>query len=106
MIARLWRGRATPELAHLYVRHVTERVFPSLGSIPGHRGAWLLRRETDGRVEFLVLTLWDSMEAVARFAGDDPNLAVVEPPARAVLAEFDEMVAHYELLHASGSVAD
>ncbi len=106
MIARLWRGRSTPELASVYVRHVTERVFPSLESISGHRGAWLLRREMDRRVEFLVLTLWDSMEAVGRFAGDDPNAAVVEPAARAALAEFDKIVAHYELLHASGSFTD
>jgi heme-degrading monooxygenase HmoA len=106
VIARLWRGRAMPELADIYFHHVTERVFPSLESIPGHRGAWLLRRETEGRVEFLVLTLWDSMEAVERFAGNDPSVAVVEPAARAALAEFDEIVAHYELLHASGPSTD
>lgn len=106
MIARLWRGAATPFNAEAYVRHVTGRVFPSLENIPGYRGAWLLRRETEGLVEFLVLTRWDSMEAVERFAGDDPSVAVVEPAARAALAEFDEIVAHYEILHVSDPSAN
>ena len=103
MIARLWRGAATPDHAEAYVRHVTERVFPSLQNIAGYGGARLLRRETKGRVEFVVMTFWDSMDAVRRFAGDDPTRAVVEPAARAVLADFDELVSHYDLVHTAGS---
>lgn len=103
MIVRLWRGAATPDGAEAYVRHVTGRVFPSLQNVPGYRGARLLRREAEPRVEFLVLTFWDSMEAVRRFAGDDPTVAVVEPAARAVLADFDEFVSHYDLVHTAGS---
>jgi hypothetical protein len=45
-----------------------------------------------------VLTAWESMEAVRGFAGDDPERAVVEPEARAVLSDFDESVRHYELV--------
>jgi hypothetical protein len=52
-------------------------------------------------VEFLVLTMWESMGAVQSFAGLEPEKAVVEPAARAVLAEFDEIVAHYEVVSAS-----
>jgi heme-degrading monooxygenase HmoA len=98
MIARLWRGAAsTSANADAYQRHVTMRVFPSLAAIQGHRGARVLRREHDGRVEFLVMTLWDSMEAVRRFAGDNPEAAIVEPEARAVLSDYDNFVRHYEV---------
>jgi heme-degrading monooxygenase HmoA len=65
--------------------------------IHGHRGARVLRRDDGGQVEFLVMTFWDSMDAVRRFAGEDPERAVVEPEARAVLAEYDELVRHYEV---------
>jgi hypothetical protein len=51
-------------------------------------------------IEFLVLTLWESMEAIRAFAGDQPELAVVEPEARAALVRFDSTVAHYEVLAA------
>lgn len=101
MIVRIWRGAATGDRAGAYERHVTEKVFPELTRIRGHRGAYLLRREADGRVEFLAVTTWDSMEAVREFAGQDPDVAVVEPEARAVLAEFDTFVRHYELAYAA-----
>jgi heme-degrading monooxygenase HmoA len=95
MIARLWRGRAgTPEDADAYQRHVTTRVLPALKDMPGHRGAQVLRRKG----EFVVITFWESMDAIRRFAGEDPERAVVEPEARAVLAESDDFVRHYEVM--------
>jgi len=97
MIARIWRGQATVDNAGHYRRHATEHVFPSLTTLPGHQGAYLLTRETGGEVEFLAVTLWDSIESVKRFAGDDPEIAVVEPEARAVLSAFDDFARHYEV---------
>jgi heme-degrading monooxygenase HmoA len=98
MIARLWRGVAQgrPNAA-AYLRHLEAHVLPALAALEGHRGARVLRREEGGRVEFLVMTLWDSMEAIRRFAGADAERAVVEPEARAVLAQFDDFVRHYEV---------
>jgi uncharacterized protein len=97
-ILRLWKGRATAAKAGEYIRHVGEKVFPQIESIPGHRGAYLLRRCAGDGIEFLVLTLWASMEAVGRFAGPEPERAVVEPAARSVLSDFDEVVTHYEVV--------
>jgi hypothetical protein len=45
-----------------------------------------------------VITLWESMDAIRRFAGEDADRAVVEPEARAVLSEFDDGVRHYEVM--------
>ena len=100
MIARVWRGETTIENADAYRRHFVESVRPALTSVPGHRGALLLRRETDGdsRTEFLAITLWDSMRAVRAFAGPDPDRAIVEPAARAVLADYDASVRHYDVV--------
>ncbi len=99
MILRMWKGRAAAEKADGYIEHVTKRVFPALTAIDGHRGAYLLLRELDGAIEFVVLTLWESMEAVRRFAGAKPEEAVVEPEAKAVLSSFDESVTHFEIVH-------
>jgi uncharacterized protein len=103
MILRMWRARATVERADEYVAHATKKVFPAVGAIEGHRGAYLLRRAVDGAIELVVLTLWESMEAVRRFAGVKPEKAVVEPEARAVLTAFDEFVTHFEVVHRTGS---
>jgi heme-degrading monooxygenase HmoA len=86
MIARVWRGRATHEDAPQYVDHLERSVFPRLEVIDGHEGAILLRHVDREGVEFVVLTMWRSLESARRFAGDPP-----------VLAAFDERVHHYEL---------
>jgi heme-degrading monooxygenase HmoA len=99
MIARLWRGVAVGGNAEAYQDHATQTVFPSLAEIAGHRGAYLLRRAVGDRTEFLAVTLWDSMDAIRAFAGSDPETAVVEPEARAVLAEFDDFARHYEVAY-------
>jgi len=97
-ILRLWKARSTVPKASAYVRHASEKVFPKLRGIPGHRGAYLLRRAVDGAMEFVVMTLWDSMDAVRRFAGAQPDKAVIEPEARAVLTSCDESVTHFEVV--------
>jgi uncharacterized protein len=98
-ILRLWTARTTAEKFDRYVQHVTGSVFPALGEMEGYRGGYLLRRERDSEVEIVVLTLWESMDAIEQFAGRDPNQAVIEPPARAVLTTFDEFVKHYEIVY-------
>ena len=105
MIARLWRGAAEGEgNADAYQRHATATVFPALRDISGHRGACLLKCKTGERTEFLALTLWDSIEAIRAFAGADAERAVVEPVARAALADFDEFARHYEVAYDGLSV--
>ena len=62
----MWKARSTVEKASHYIQHATTRVFPALEAIDGHRGAYLLQRPVEGEVEIVVLTLWESMEAVGK----------------------------------------
>jgi heme-degrading monooxygenase HmoA len=105
MILRMWRGRSTVERADEYVRHATQKIFPSLLTIEGHRGAYLLRRTADDAIEFVVLTFWESMEAVRKCAGAEPDKAVVEAEARAALTSFDDSVTHFEIVHCPGGMS-
>lgn len=98
MIARQWKGYATANGAGAYADHLRDSVLPQLRELNGFRGASLARREIGQEVELLVTTRWDSMEAVRAFAGDKPEVAVVEPAARAVLTGYDQTVAHYEVV--------
>lgn len=101
MIARTWRGETIPANADQYLRFCQEKVFPSLKAIAGHRGAYVLQRNAGGIVEFMVVTLWESMQAIREFAGQNPEAAVVEPEARAILTDFDAHVRHFEVVHDS-----
>jgi heme-degrading monooxygenase HmoA len=91
MIIREWRGRASPSNADAYPRHFREKVVPELRNVPGFVGAHLSRRQLADRIEFLVLTRWQSMDAIRAFAGTDSEKAVVDPGAIAALIEFDRV---------------
>ena len=95
----MWRARTTGDKIDGYVRHATEKVFPTLWKIEGQRGACILRRNAGTAVEIVVLTVWESMDAIRKFAGGDPGKAVVGPEAQALLTEFDESVTHFDVVH-------
>ncbi|MEV6489575.1 antibiotic biosynthesis monooxygenase [Actinoplanes sp. NPDC051633] len=97
MIARVWRGWASGAGAGEYQRHYETEVVEHLRQVAGFRGARLLRGEDGDEVLFTSITLFGGMDDVRRFAGDDPDLAVVEDTARRVLTRWDERVTHHEV---------
>ena len=99
-ICRLWRGWTRPENADAYERIVRGEVIPGIEArdIPGFRHIDLMRRDTGQEVEFLTLMWFDNLAAITAFVGDDHEVAHVPAEARAVLARFDERVAHFEVL--------
>lgn len=97
----MWKGRAQKARAHEYEAFVTKSVLPKIAAIEGHRGTYLLHRADGDDVEFVVLTLWESIDAIRHFAGADPLRAVVEPEARSILSSFDETAAHYDVVYQS-----
>jgi antibiotic biosynthesis monooxygenase (ABM) superfamily enzyme len=96
MIVRVFHGWTAPDHAELYEEFVLETIFPEMREIAGCVGAELARRVVGDEVEFLVITRFESLDAVRRFAGHDYERAVVEPQARELLLRFDEFSAHYE----------
>ena len=69
MIIREWRGRAEPARADDYVRHFRNVVVPELHRVAGFLGAYLSRHTVGDVVEYVVLTRWESMDAIRAFAG-------------------------------------
>src|SRR5690349_11569647 len=98
MIARVWHGSTRPADADRYVSHLQQNVVPQLSAIAGFRGAQILRRARGDRVDFMVMTTWESVEAIARFSGPDPEAAVVAPEAQAILTSFDRRAVHYDVV--------
>jgi len=98
MIARTWWGATRADDAADYLEYLRETGLSEYARIPGHRRTLTLRRIAHGRAEFLIVTLWDSMEAVRRFAGDDPERAVFYPEDDRYLVARDEHVTHFEVV--------
>ena len=98
MISRIWHGWTSPANADAYQQLLTSRILPGIHRVTGFRGATLLRRSAGAEVEFITITMFESIEAVRAFAGTDYEIAVVPPEARALLARFDERAQHYETI--------
>ena len=75
MIARIWRGATAADRADDYVEYLDRTGVSEYRATPGNRGVLVLRRTEGDRSEFTLLSLWDSMEAVRAFVGEDPERA-------------------------------
>src|SRR5437879_13910469 len=64
MILRMWHGYTAPQNADAYHAMLQETILPGLDRVSGYRGAYVARRHVENEVEFMTLTLWDSMDAV------------------------------------------
>jgi heme-degrading monooxygenase HmoA len=98
MIGRMWRGWANPDQATAYETHFQGEVLESLSAVPGCHGGYLLRHDAADGTEFITLTLFDSLDAVRAFAGDNYEQAVVAPAAQAALRDYERTVRHYTIV--------
>ncbi len=95
---------ATPEKVRAYREHLSAVLLPELRKLQGFQGLDLCETPRGDRVELLVISRWESIAAIKAFAGAEPDRAVVEPGAKAVLAEYDDFVTNYEVtLEAMGA---
>jgi len=102
MIARIWKGATRAEDGDAYLEYLEKTGFREYRETPGNLVVLGLRRVAGGRAEFLLLTLWQSDEAIRRFAGDDVERAVFYPEDERFLVDRDEHVSHFEVAYASG----
>jgi heme-degrading monooxygenase HmoA len=98
MIARTWRGATREQDAAAYLRYLGETGLREYRATPGNLGVFALRRIHDGRAEFLLLTLWESADAIRGFAGEDIERAVFYPEDDRFLIDREDRVCHYEVL--------
>jgi antibiotic biosynthesis monooxygenase (ABM) superfamily enzyme len=100
MISRIWHGWTTPQNADTYEALLKAEIFPTIQNrrLAGYHGIQLLRRDLGAEVEFVTIMRFDSLEAVRAFAGEDYEVAVMPPAARAVLSRFDSRSQHYEVI--------
>jgi heme-degrading monooxygenase HmoA len=97
MIARTWRGVVRRADAEEYADYIRETGFPEYGETPGNRGAWILRRDEGQETEYITLSLWESVDAVRAFAGEDIEAAVLYPEDERYLTG-ESTVRHYEIV--------
>ena len=98
MIARVWDGSTRSEDAETYWQYLQETGVRECRKTPGNVGVQVLRRIEGGEAQFRFISLWDSLESIRAFAGEDLEKAVYFPKDRQYLLALDPKVRHYEVL--------
>jgi heme-degrading monooxygenase HmoA len=102
MIARLWSARTTKANSTKYLEHFWGSMVPTLRKVDGYLSATVLVRSSGDLVEILVTTIWQSLEAIDKFAAPDRTAAVVAKEAVDLLTDYDRHVRHYEVAQLDG----
>jgi heme-degrading monooxygenase HmoA len=95
VIARIWKGSVRKHDGDAYAAYMQKTGVAGYAATPGNRGVWMLRRDAGENTEFLMFTLWDSLDAVKAFAGEDYETAVFYPEDGRYLVERDLTSSHY-----------
>ncbi len=100
MIARIWQGRTRPGMGKSYYEYLDQTGLKEYRATKGFRSVLVLRREMGEESEYVLVTLWDSMESVRGFAGPEPERAVYYPEDDRYFPEHERrpFVTHYDVL--------
>jgi len=101
MIMRQWRGRVPREKEQDYLSYLHGTGFEEYRSTPGNLGVFATTRPVGKSVEFLLVTFWESEEAIKRFAGDDYAKAVYYPEDEKFLLARVPTVNHFHVKYAA-----
>ncbi len=97
MIVRTWHGRTKLSDGDAYEQFMKERAAPDYASVEGLKHLYFLRRDEGDVAHFLLITHWETMEAVARFAGADPAKAKYYPEDEQYLLEKEAAAQNYDV---------
>jgi hypothetical protein len=97
MIARVWRGRVHSDLLIEYREYIARTGLTDYRATPGNRDAYMLTRDCDGYSDVITFSLWDSLDSIVAFAGDDVTLARYYPEDERFLLDRPERVEHYDV---------
>ncbi len=98
MISRKWHGRVPAAKGDAYHSYLLRTGLADYRATPGNVGI-LVERWVDGdEAHFLLTTMWDSIDAIRRFAGDDYEVARYYPEDDEYLLEREPTVRHAEVL--------
>ena len=103
MIVRMWHGMVKASKADKYAEFMKERAVPDYSSVDGLKKLLFLRNVESDVAHFLLVTYWDSMEAVKKFAGERPEKAKYYPEDDDFLLEKEETSALYDVFYESSA---
>ena len=93
----LWHGEVAIDQADEYEQFMIDRAAPDYASVDGLLKLYFQRRDEDDIAHFLLVTIWDSLESIKKFAGARPELAKYYPEDDNFLLEKEKYTSMYDI---------
>jgi heme-degrading monooxygenase HmoA len=100
-IARTWHGRVPATKAEAYHAYLLRTGIADYRATPGNRGVLVQRHIVGDVAHFTLTTLWDSIDSIKAFAGEQYEQARYYPEDDEYLLEREPLVWHAEVLLAA-----
>lgn len=101
MIAREWRCLCPAGKIKEFIPYLHETGIRDAENTPGYRGAEILQREVPGSFEVVLITYWNSIECIEKFAGKDIEKALLYPDDYKYGITPDPAVKHYTIVESN-----
>jgi heme-degrading monooxygenase HmoA len=98
LIARIWQSRTRTALTEEYTRYLYENGVCKIARIEGNRGVQMLRQPMGEETEFTVISYWDGIDGIKRFAGEDYEKTHHLPRDHQFLVKLEPAVRHLEVI--------
>lgn len=103
-IGRIWRGVTLAAKSEQYLEYLNRTVIPTCQSAEGNEGLFVLKECQGELTHFLVLTLWASDEALAKYAGTADDVVHPTPEERDLLMAFESTARRYQVVKKVGEI--
>lgn len=97
MIAREWCAQCPLEHKNGFLKYLQKTGVQDTAAIQGCHGAQILIREEHETARFKLITYWDSIEDIEKYAGNAIEVARLYPEDKIYQLVPDTHVLHYEV---------
>lgn len=102
MIARTWHGIVPQCKKENYLEYLKKTGLSDYRKSEGNLGIQVLRKDVEQVTHFFLITFWDSVKSIKKFAGEEYTRARYYPDDEAYLLELEPFVDHFEVLDIVG----
>lgn len=97
MISRTWHGLVPIEMKEGFTFYLNVTGVKDTTALPGNQGAFVKIVDQGNYTHFFLCTLWDRMEDIINYAGDNPTSSVTYPEDEKYGLISDPIVIHQEI---------